>query len=170
MNYIETYWTQNIKRNCDLITNMLLWPRLAVRRSGRASSWATNWRHLQTFCSQFLKEESCKLLSRKPPFSKAAERGHGSATHVTVYSIQIFISPTSFPMASSPPRRALDPEPTVCLTFAVFHEGKEGSCLCEGHRHGMWGLPVSYTDFQPIFLSPVSPAPQILRLAGGSEV
>lgn len=80
-----------IKIEKEIVTSSQTWfwgmcwarqvPDISVERSGWATSLATPpTDNICRFCSQFLREESSKLLSRKAcSQSKVAERSHGSS-------------------------------------------------------------------------------------------
>lgn len=115
------------------------------------------------FCSQFLREESCKLLARKPLFSEWSGRKrpwefHSSGCQFPSASLVSIWSP--HPQLCPSPQH---PQP-VYLTFLVFHEGEEGmAAYVKGSDMGSGGY-LFLT--QPILLCHVSPAPLLWGIPG----
>lgn len=94
------------------------------------------------FCSQFLREESCKLLSRKPLFSEWSGRKrpwefHSSGCQFPSASLVSIWSP--HPQLCPSPQH---PQP-VYLTFSVFHEGERKAWL-PTWRDQTWDLGATY--------------------------
>lgn len=128
------------------------------------------------FCSQFLREESCKLLSRKPLFSEWSGRKrpwefHSSGCQFPSASLVSIWSP--HPQLCPSPQH---PQP-VYLTFSVFHEGERKAWL-PTWRDQTWDLGATYFlhnqsscvvyHLHPYFGEYL--VPLFLSLSGGSEV
>lgn len=162
--------------------SMLLRPRLGLssRRHLCRETWRgqftgeTSWQPLQMFWSQLLGRNPANPgLGSHCSQSEVAERGQGSPQ----FRVPISISLTSFHMESSPSAVPIAPAPTAyrfnlfCLPWGWGRHG----CLHEGVRHGIWGLPISYTT-NPVSCITCTPTlgdtwyPQLLSLSGGSEV
>lgn len=78
--------------------------------------------------------------------SKVAERGQRSSQR----SESVFTSPTSSHVVLSPLAVPTVPQ-AMGFLFSLFslHQGKKGTVVQVNRETGLWGLPVSYKDFQP---------------------
>lgn len=107
----------------------------------------------------FLREESCKLLSKKPLLSEGSGsrrpwQRHSSACQFPFHPLVSMWHP--HPQLCPSP---LNPQSRLLNFFSLPWGWGRPGCLSEGSRHGIWGLLSSYTNFQPTLLCRVSPAP-----------